>query len=202
MGLHEKMYKIMCEVPSLEKSMEVGSGNYKYNAISEAEVLNAVKPLLKQYKLILFPVNVDIIEYNDRKMSQVKATYKIVDTETGESELLATVGNGADSQDKGSGKALTYAYKALLQKTFCMFSGDDTDNTHSKDIEKQLEPEKTTVTQEQFNKLIVLSNKKGFDVKTLEKSLVKNFSHGMEFLTKSEYDKVYKQLDELPDKSL
>lgn len=192
----------MCEVPSLEKSMEVGSGNYKYNAISEAEVLNAVKPLLKQYKLILFPVNVDIIEYNDRKMSQVKATYKIVDTETGESELLATVGNGADSQDKGSGKALTYAYKALLQKTFCMFSGDDTDNTHSKDIEKQLEPEKTTVTQEQFNKLIVLSNKKGFDVKTLEKSLVKNFSHGMEFLTKSEYDKAYKQLDELPDKSL
>ena len=33
-------------------------------------------------------------------------------------------------------KAMTYAYKALIQKTFCLFSGEDTDNTHSDDITK------------------------------------------------------------------
>ena len=71
-----------------------------------------------------------------RFMSVLHAKYKVVDIDTGEFEILETVGYGADSQDKGSGKAMTYAYKALIQKTFCLFSGEDIDNTHSDDITK------------------------------------------------------------------
>jgi hypothetical protein len=145
MSLYEKMYQVMCESEALEKSMTVGFGSNSYKAISEASVLNGVKPLLKKYKLILFPVKASIQEHVDsfpnskgetssRLMSQVMAQYKIVDIESGESELLETVGNGSDPQDKGSGKAWTYAYKALLQKTFMLFSGEDTDNEHSDDI--------------------------------------------------------------------
>jgi hypothetical protein len=145
MSLYEKMYQIMCESEALEKSMTVGFGSNSYKAIGEASVLNGVKPLLKKYKLILFPVKASIQEHVDsfpnskgetssRLMSQVTAQYKIVDIESGESELLETVGNGSDPQDKGSGKAWTYAYKALLQKTFMLFSGEDTDNEHSDDI--------------------------------------------------------------------
>lgn len=151
MSLYEKMYQIMCESEALEKSMTVGFGNNSYKAISEASVLNGVKPLLKKHKLILFPVKASIVEHVDtfpnskgetssRLMSQVSAQYKIVDVETGESETLETVGNGSDPQDKGSGKAWTYAYKALLQKTFMLFSGEDTDNEHSDDIGSSYKP--------------------------------------------------------------
>lgn len=155
MGLYEKMFKVMEESTAIEKSMTVGSGKNSYKAISEAVVLNGIKPLLKKHKLILFPIEAEIKEvvdeyssYGDTKarlMSQVVAKYKIVDVDSGESEILATVGNGADPQDKGSGKAWTYAYKALLQKTFCLFSGEDTDNTHSNDIDGS--NEKITVKQ-------------------------------------------------------
>lgn len=144
MGLYEKMYLVMKDSEAIEKNMTVGSYGNTYKAVSEASVLNAVKPLLRKHGLILFPVK---IESNDRVdvfntskgesirlMTQIKATYKIVDPETGESELLETIGNGVDTQDKASGKAMTYAYKALLQKTFCLFSGEDTDNEHSDDI--------------------------------------------------------------------
>jgi hypothetical protein len=144
MGLYEKIYNVMCESEALEKSMVVGSGSFSYKAISEAAVLNAIKPLLKKHKLIIIPVSADIKELVDsfetakgnttRLMTQISATYKIIDIETGESEILATVGNGADTQDTGSGKAWTYAYKALIQKTFCLFSGEDTDNEHSNDM--------------------------------------------------------------------
>ena len=137
MGLYEKIYKVMEESTALEKKMDVGSGSYQYKAISEASVLNLVKPLLKKHKLILIPIEVEVNEIEDRKMTQLKAKYKIIDVETGESEILATVGNGSDSQDKGSGKAWTYAYKVLLQKTFMLFSGEDTDNEHSDDIAKR-----------------------------------------------------------------
>jgi hypothetical protein len=144
MGLYEKMFNVMNESKAIEKSMTVGKGTNSYQAISESAVLGEIKPLLKAYKLILFPVDVKVEETHEafegkygetqRFNSVVHATYKIVDTETSEFELLQTVGYGSDTQDKGSGKAMTYAYKALLQKTFMLFSGEDTDNTHSEDI--------------------------------------------------------------------
>jgi hypothetical protein len=136
MGLYEKMFNVMSESTGLEKDMSVGG---QYKAISEKMVLNEIKPLLKKYKLIIIPIKAEI-EQKD-KLTIVQADYKIIDTETGEFEILATVGNGADSQDKGSGKAWTYAYKCLLQKTFCLFSGEDTDNEHSDDITKKMQGE-------------------------------------------------------------
>jgi len=132
MGLYEKIYNVMLQSKALEKDLSVGG---QYKAISEASVLNEIKPLLKEHKLVLFPIESTATQ--NGKITQITAKYKIVDIESGEFEILATVGNGADSQDKGSGKAWTYAYKCLLQKTFCLFSGEDTDNTHSDDIEKQ-----------------------------------------------------------------
>jgi hypothetical protein len=149
MGLHEKMYQIMCESESLKKDMQVGETgkSYSYKAISEATVLNLIKPLFKTHKLIIFPVGVDINELDTRKMTQLKTKWKLVDIESGEFELLEAPGNGADSQDKGSGKAWTYAYKAVLQKTFMLFSGEDTDNTHSDEIGKSEEEPKKITTQ-------------------------------------------------------
>lgn len=156
MNLFEKMHNIMCETKALEKNMQVGN----YKAISEASVLNEIKPLLKKYKLIIFPISVEVKDientYNDkygektRLMTQVNVQYKIVDVESSEFEILASVGNGVDPQDKASGKAWTYAYKGLLQKTFMMFSGEDTDNTHSDDITKEMtkEPEKKITTKQ------------------------------------------------------
>jgi len=147
MGLYEKIYNVMCESEALEKSMTVGSGSFSYKAVSEAAVLNAIKPLLKKHRLILIPIKVDVKEIvnsfentkgnTTRLMTQLSTEYKIIDVDTGEFEILAAPGNGADTQDKGSGKAWTYAYKAIIQKTFCLFSGEDTDNEHSEDMTKK-----------------------------------------------------------------
>jgi hypothetical protein len=148
MGLYQKMHQIMTETSGLEKTMTVGTGSNSYRAISEKAILNEIKPLLKKYGVIMFPIEAEIKEVvntytgykgeTSRLMSQVVVKYKIVDVESNEFEILATVGNGVDPQDKGSGKAWTYAYKALLQKTFMLFSGEDTDNEHSDDISDQM----------------------------------------------------------------
>lgn len=151
MGLHEKMFNVMNETAGLEKNLQVGTGKSSYKAIGEAEVLNMMKPLFKKHHLIIFPVDGDITEHNStfeaeyegkttiktRNVTQLKVKFKIVDIDTGESECLMSFGNGADSQDKGSGKAFTYALKSVLSKTFMLFSGEDTDNEHSDDIGNQ-----------------------------------------------------------------
>jgi hypothetical protein len=176
MGLYEKIYNVMCESTALEKDMKVGG---QYSAISEKAVLNEIKPLLKKHKLVLMPIEANVTQQD--KLTVISAKYKIVDIETGESEILATIGNGADSQDKGSGKAWTYAYKCLLQKTFCLFSGEDTDNTHSDDIIKAPKP-----TNLDCNELITIGYIKGYSPEQIDKMLVKKFGHNMGYISKEE----------------
>lgn len=162
MSLHEKIYNVMVDSEGLTKDKSVGSGTNSYKAVSESEVLNMLKPLFKKHKLIVIPVDGDISENNStfdsefngkittkqRNVTQLKCNFKIIDTETGEFEILVGFGNGADSQDKGSGKAFTYAYKTMLSKTFMLFSGEDTDNTHSDDIGKGKKPTKQELAEE------------------------------------------------------
>ena len=211
MGLYEKMYNVMCDSDALAKDLIVGSNpSSSYKAVSEAAVLNAVKPLLKKYKLIIFPVDVAIEDgfrefegkygTSQRFNAIVRAKYKIVDIESGENEILSTVGFGVDSQDKGSGKAMTYAYKALLQKSFMLFSGEDTDNTHSDDLQKQNSKPLPKPTNINCNELLVDGNKKGYNAKQLEASTVKAFGHGLEFITKPEYAQILAKIKALPDK--
>ena len=153
MNLWQKIHAVMTESESLEKSLVVGEGRNSYKAVGEAEVLNNLKPLLKKHKLICLPVDGEITEvsgtteteYNGvkkvtaRNVAQLKCYFKLIDIETGESVQIVGFGFGADSQDKGSGKAFTYAYKTALSKSFMLFSGEDTDNEHSDSISK---PEK------------------------------------------------------------
>lgn len=151
MSIYKKLHAVMCETKSLERDKEVGYGRNAYKAISEATVLNEIKPLFKKHGLIIFPIEVQANDHVDnfltkdgeasRLMTQVLPKWKIVDIDTGEFEIIASIGNGVDTQDKGSGKAMTYSLKVALQKTFMMFSGEDTDNEHSDVItEKQTMP--------------------------------------------------------------
>lgn len=151
--LYAKIYGVMNESEAVQKLMTVGSGNNSYRAVSEASMLNLVKPLFKKFKLIIFPVDGDIkdnmsvwektdtykgtVKNDLRAITELKVYYKIVDIESGESETLVGFGNGADPQDKGAGKAFTYSFKNVLSKTFMLFSGEDTDSVHSDDINKE-----------------------------------------------------------------
>ena len=65
----------------------------------------------------------------------VKTKYLLLHT-SGETLELCGYGHGIDSQDKASGKALTYALKNTLINTFLTPVGkiEDTDSTHSDDI--------------------------------------------------------------------
>lgn len=163
MSLYKKMHDVMCETEAIEKKVEVGWGKNAYKAVGEKEVLNMMKPLFKKYGLIMFPIEMNPVDRVDnfhtkdgessRLMTQVSPKFKLVDIETGEFEIIASIGNGVDTQDKASGKALTYSLKVALQKTFMLFSGEDTDTTFSDDItEQQTKPK----DQKKLNELVDL----------------------------------------------
>ena len=93
-----------------------------YNYLSEQALTSVLRPAMQELGLIMLPTmmyeDTEVQELSDGKtvlLSRIRATYEITDVESGESIFIATVGAGADSNDKGINKALTCAFKNALR---------------------------------------------------------------------------------------
>lgn len=142
---------VMSEVKSIEKTMDVGTGGSSYKGVSDKVVKEILQPVMVKHGLVIVPTEVNATEkierwdetYNGNTkqkqsiFTEVRTKYLLVHQESGESIELAGYGHGVDSQDKGAGKATTYALKYALLYTFLIPTGkiDDADSEHSDDIE-------------------------------------------------------------------
>ena len=137
---------VMDQVKGIDKSMTVGSGNYSYKGVSDQVVKEVLQPAMVKNGLSIVPTDVQAkvtTERWDEGGRQKQSTFTEVTTKylllhsSGESIELAGYGHGVDNQDKGAGKATTYALKYALLYTFLIPTGkiDDADNTHSDEVE-------------------------------------------------------------------
>lgn len=141
---------VMQEVKGIDKSMTVGSGSYSYKGVSDQVVKEILQPAMVKHGLAIVPTDVQAKVTTDRweekygnDVKQKQSTFTEVSTkymllhESGESIELAGYGHGVDTQDKGAGKATTYALKYALLYMFLIPTGkiDDTDMEHSEEIE-------------------------------------------------------------------
>lgn len=174
MNIYEKMLNITNEIASVNKNLTVGEGKSKYKAVGEADVLKAVKELEFKHKVYSYPVNREIIEstmyttsnsYGEKNniFSRIKTTYRFVNVEKPDEYIeIISYAEGIDTQDKGAGKAMTYADKYALMKAYKIITGEDPDQTASPE-ESQLNSKKTAT------KTVV---------KPIENILSKKFSSG------------------------
>lgn len=132
-NLYQKISAVMQDVSYLSKDDSIAFGTTKYKAISEEKVTSTVRESLIRNGLVIFPT--EQTSSKSGNISSVNTTYKIVDVDTGQFELLASNGEGADTQDKGVGKAMTYAYKYMLLRTFAIPTGEDPDKISSAELD-------------------------------------------------------------------
>jgi hypothetical protein len=155
--LYKAIASVMRDVKGIDKSMTIGTGNNAYKGISDKDVKSILGKAMNEHGLIMLPKSYDPVMRLDRweevdiysksnpkdkktKQSvfvEVKAVYSLIHVETGQSVDIPAYGHGVDSQDKAAGKATTYAMKTAALYAFFVPTGaiDDTDNTHSNDIE-------------------------------------------------------------------
>jgi len=131
--LYQKISAVMRDVKYLSKDDRVEYNNTKYKAISEEKVTSTVRESLIEHGLIILPVKQ--AHKRDGTLSTVDTEYKIIDIETGAFEIIVSSGTGADTQDKGVGKAMTYSYKYLLLRSFAIPTGEDPDKISSAEID-------------------------------------------------------------------
>lgn len=179
MSVWEKVYAVSAEVGVIQMTLNVDTGKGgSYKAISINDVVDSLLPLLTKYRLIVVPLQKEIIEqaqittttkYGEKQQFyvRVKASYMVVNIDKpNESIVSEGYGDGIDSGDKATGKATTYARKYALIDLFNLSKGDDPDKEASqeyKPIEKS--------TKEQIAKINSLYSEK--EINTMLKRMKK-----------------------------
>lgn len=138
--IHEKIMNIMKKVEYLAKDDKVEFGNTKYKALSEEKVTNIMRKAMLEENIVVYPI--EMTESRDGNITHVHVKYKMVDTTDNTSIEVVSCGDGYDSQDKGSGKAMTYAFKYMWLRTFAIPTGEDPDKISSDEIDAKEEEER------------------------------------------------------------
>lgn len=170
---------VMAEVKGIEKSMTIGSGNSAYKGVPDQEVKKIIGESMVKHGLCILPIGIEpktqidrweeeaydnyqkknVIKQKQSVFTEVTTKYLLLH-DSGESIELMGYGHGIDSQDKGAGKATTYALKYSLLYTFLVPTGkiDDADNTHSDTLPVPVKevkaPAKPALTPAQFEAMI------------------------------------------------
>lgn len=188
MNLWEKVANISAEIGSLQKDDEVGTGKSGYKAISIEKVVKAVGEKMNKYGVVIYPVSQSYTRTDERvvgidyktkekvdkvnRISDVDVTYEVINIHN-PVEKITTVasGTGVDPQDKGVGKAQTYAYKNMLLKLFAIATGDDTDKIHSDEYTNMLYG--TIDRNEMLDEVYAIGKQAGYTEEKINEHIIK-----------------------------
>lgn len=149
MNVFEKINEVMKRIEYLTKDDKVEFGTTKYKAISEEKVTTEVRKELVDVGIVIAPIeqtmSVTELARSDKSVNQradVNVKYRIQNIENVDDFIIvSSSGSGVDTQDKAIGKAMTYAYKYMLLRTFAIPTGEDPDKTSSAETDAKIEKE-------------------------------------------------------------
>lgn len=212
MNIYESITKIMEEVPAIGKNQINAQQKFKFRGIDD--VMNALQPLLAKNKVFIVP---EILEQTreERTTSKggnliysiCKIKYKFY-AEDGSSIEAVTIGEGMDSGDKATNKAMAIAMKYALFQVFCIPTeemkdpdGETPDESRKKEEheEKIMEEELDMLVTEQQAKIVyAIMLQKGLNV---EQQLQHNYGiSNTKELTRRQYASILTAIKNLPNK--
>ena len=145
LNIFQKMSLATSKIEKVVKGLTVGEGKNSYKAVSDKDVLNAVKPVEVELGIYSYPVKRTILrderlEFQNKYgttinfVTRLEIIYRFVNVDNPEEFIdITTYGDGIDSQDKAMGKAMTYGDKYGLLKAYKIETGDDPDQQKSEE---------------------------------------------------------------------
>lgn len=136
MNIYQSISLIMQETPAIGKEKKNQQQGFKYRGIDD--VMNVFAPLLAKYKVFIVP---EVMEHSREERttknggnliySIMRIKFKFY-AEDGSFVEAVTIGEGMDSADKSSNKAMAIAMKYAMFQVFCI------------PTEEMIDPDKTT----------------------------------------------------------
>lgn len=192
----EKIYGAICkiieEMNPISKDKKNQQQGFAYRGIDD--VMNTLKPLLAKHKVFVTP---EIMEQRREERQTSKGgnlIYSICTmkytfyTDDGSHVSAVVIGEGMDSGDKATNKAMSIAFKYACFQVFCI----PTDEMKDPDAETpdESKPVKKTLTQNQIKRLYAIAHKANIDNDTVVEQVKKKFGCMPCELTKDQYDAV------------
>lgn len=122
MSIFQKLHAAMGDVDYVAKEKKQGM---RYSIVTHDAVTAKVRPVLHKHGVIYYPL--DIRRSQNGNRTELDMTVRFVAVEDGSFIDVASGGYGIDDQDKGVGKAISYAVKYALLKALGLETGDDPD---------------------------------------------------------------------------
>jgi ERF superfamily protein len=135
LNIYQRILEVMREVSYVAKGDQKVNGQYRF--VSHDDVAAKIHPMLVTHGIAVIPTVEECIQENNRTRVKLAVVFRNVDNPN-DAFAVYHYGYGVDNSDKGIGKAVSYAFKYALLKTFCLETGEDPDQ----DAKSVYEPQK------------------------------------------------------------
>lgn len=130
-NIHQRLAAVMAQVSYIQKEQKKGMN---YTIVSHDAVTAKVRPALLEHGIVYYPVRCEHQHNGNRAECAMTVRFVNIDQPSDFFDV-PTFGYGIDPQDKGPGKAMSYAVKYALLKALGLETGDDPD-TESVDYQR------------------------------------------------------------------
>jgi len=194
MNVYEKLMNIQANLKA-PKGQYNSFGKYSYR--NAEDILEALKPLLKDYKATV-TLKDDLLLIGDRYYLQATATF--TDIESGENVVVTSLAREEETK-KGydvsqlTGSTSSYARKYALNGLMLIDNSEldpDSINTFEKESNTQIK----SLSEAQINRLYAIAYKAKYDKLKIESMIKSKYKKDIKDLTKLEYDHICNVLEE------
>ena len=129
-NIHQRLHSAMQHVSYIQKEQKKGM---QYSIVSHDAVTAKVRPALMEAGIVYYPVSMTREQAGNR--TEIDLTVRFVNVEKPDDYIdVQSCGYGIDQQDKGPGKAISYAVKYALLKALGLETGDDPEMDQSSEF--------------------------------------------------------------------
>jgi len=153
MNIYQSIVGIMQDIPAIGKDKVNAQQHFKFRGIDD--VMNVMQPILAKHKVFVVPQVLEQVREERTTSKGGNLIYSMLKikfifyAEDGTFVEAITEGEGMDSGDKASNKAMSIAFKYALFQVFCIPTGEMVDP--DQETPEPSKPIKKTITQEQIN---------------------------------------------------
>lgn len=147
-NIHQRMHAVMGMIGYVQKEDKQVNGQYRF--VGHDAVTAKVRGALLEHGILTIPTVTKHTQDGNR--TEVDMTIAFVNVDAPEDRIeVQAFGYGIDPQDKGPGKAVSYAVKYAYLKAFALETGDDPERDN---IDHQPKPNTATqVAKDEFERM-------------------------------------------------
>ena len=121
-NIYQRVNQVQLEVESVQKESKKVNGQYTF--VSHDAVTKLLHMPIAKAGIVMIPNVDEIIDMGNKVRAKMTLTFVNIDNPE-DRYSVSCFGDGIDNQDKGIGKAVSYAVKGGMLKAFFLDAGDD-----------------------------------------------------------------------------